>query len=522
MRHFINKFILASLVLLITVLATAQTSKGISVKPSYNSDIRTLIVFFDGLRPDYITAEAMPNLYAFKQKGCYGMQHHSVFPTVTRVNASSYSTGSYPATHGLMGNTVYFPQVDSKKGLNTGNAEDLNKIAKATNGHLLTAISLGEILQSVGAKMMVFSSGSTGQAMMQNHTVSGGAVINPDMILPDSMKAGIIREVGPIPPHAKPNTQRHKWITDALIHYGLTMDGPLVSAIWFSDPDGTAHSDGIGSATAMESIRSVDEQFGRILQTLESKNLSQYFNIIISTDHGFVTDIGKEGLTEFLIKEGFKKDKESEDVVVAEGAIFVKDHNEEMIKKIVAALQQQEWVGALFTKGKKPGDMKGSIEGTLSFESIHWNHVDRSGDILVGENWDDRKNTAGYAGASFSRGVAGHGGLSPYEVHIPLIAAGPGFKKAFVLDEPTSNVDIVPTILYLHNITIPSAMDGRVMYDLLAKQPGKPSQPAKTETITTTTKTEWGTYQLQLERTVMGKYTYVNYATVKRVVNTAK
>src|ERR1700754_4340757 len=76
---------------------------------------RILIVFFDGLRPDYITAEAMPNLYAFKQKGAYGKQHHSVFPTVTRVNSSSYSTGSYPATHGLMGNIVYFPEVYPNK-----------------------------------------------------------------------------------------------------------------------------------------------------------------------------------------------------------------------------------------------------------------------------------------------------------------------------------------------------------------------------------------------------------------------
>src|SRR5688572_17163019 len=126
------------------------------------NDLRTLIVFFDGLRPDYITAEAMPNLYAFSKAGSFGKQHHSVFPTVTRVNASSYSSGSYPGTHGLLGNTVYFPLVDSKKGLNTGDFSDLNKIMTATDGHLLTAITLGEVLQNAGKKMMVFSSGSTG------------------------------------------------------------------------------------------------------------------------------------------------------------------------------------------------------------------------------------------------------------------------------------------------------------------------------------------------------------------------
>src|SRR6185503_8469093 len=142
---------------------------------------------------------------------------------VTRVNASSYSSGSYPDTHGLMGNTVYFPEIDKKKGLNTGNYADLNKIAESTHGHLLTSISLGEVLQQAGAKMMVFSSGSTGQAMMQNHTVSGGAIINPSMILPDSFKDTVIKDIGAIPPAGKPNTRRHQWITDALIKYGLTL-----------------------------------------------------------------------------------------------------------------------------------------------------------------------------------------------------------------------------------------------------------------------------------------------------------
>src|SRR5688572_3618563 len=132
-------------------------------------DTRTLVIFFDGLRPDYITEENMPNLYAFSKLGCYGKQHHSVFPTVTRVNASSLSSGSYPGTHGLMGNTVYFPLVDKNKGLGTSDYNNLYKIKEAMQGHLLTAITLGEVLQQAGAKMMVFSSGSTGQALMQNH-----------------------------------------------------------------------------------------------------------------------------------------------------------------------------------------------------------------------------------------------------------------------------------------------------------------------------------------------------------------
>ncbi len=499
------------------ILGAAQAQVTGVRQAAANSDtagIRTLIVFFDGLRPYYVTAERMPNLYAFSKRGCYGKAHHSVFPTVTRVNSSSYATGSYPATHGLLGNTVYFPEVNPKHGLNTGEASELQKIAVATNGHLLTAISLGEILQQAGAKMMVFSSGSSGQALLQNHTVSGGAVINTSMILPVSLKPVLEKELGPIPPAGDPNTARHKWVTDALIRYGLRMDGPLVSAIWFSDPDGTAHRDGIGAESSMLSIRSVDEQFGRIVAALESKGLSQHFNIIVSTDHGFVTHVGKDDVASFLISEGLKKDKESEDVVVSEGAIYVHNHDEAVIRKIVSRLQSQEWVGAIFTKADRPGNLKGHVEGTLSFDAIHWNHA-RSGDILVDYNWDDRKNAAGYAGTSYSRGVAGHGTSSPYEVHIALLAAGPSFKKMYADELPTSNVDITPTVLHIHHIAVPKTMDGRVVSEML-EGGGTAAGPVKKETITTTARSDSGTYTLSIERTVLGKYKYVDFTKVVR------
>lgn len=503
-----NISLLICLVFVITINAQKTTKDS----------IRTLIVFFDGLRPDYITAEGMPNLYAFSKKSSFGKAHHSVFPTVTRVNATSYATGAYPSKHGLMGNSVYFPQVSKTKSLNTGNAEELHTINKALNGNLITAVSLGEVLKQHGKEMMVFSSGTTGQALMQNHTVSG-AVINPSMILPESIKEKVIAEVGKISPQSKPNNARHAWITDALMLYGLKLDGPLVSAIWFSDPDGTAHADGIGSPTAVASIKSVDEQFGRILKDLEQKDLLKNFNIIISTDHGFVTHVGKQGLVEFLIEKGFKKGKESEDVVVAGGAIYVQNQNKEIIQQIVTALQAEEWIGAIFTKAAKKGNMQGQIAGTLSFESIHWNHAERTADILVDVNWSDEKNTAGYAGTSYSKGVAGHGSLSPYEVHIALLAAGPSFKPSFESELPTSNVDIVPTVLHIHQLKAPTTISGRVLQELLIEQKKMKKLTLKKEVLTTSANYNGGNYNLILDRTILGKYQYINFSKVKRTIN---
>jgi predicted AlkP superfamily pyrophosphatase or phosphodiesterase len=479
---------------------------------------KTLIVFFDGLRPDYITAQNMPNLFAFKQQGAYGNKHHSVFPTVTRVNSSAYSTGSYPAKTGLMGNTVYFPQVDSLKGMDTGDAANLQKIDKATDGHLLTTISLGEVLQAAGKKMMVFSSGSTGQALLQNHTVSGGGIVNPDMILPESIKQRIISEVGPVPASNKlDNAAKHQWVTDALIRYGLAADGPDVSAIWLSDPDGAAHSTGIGSAVTMASIKTVDAQFGRMIKAIQEKGVINQINILISTDHGFITHTGNHDVTQLLIGNGLKAATPATDVVISENSIYVKNHDAAKIKQIVTLLQAQPWVGAIFTKGAKAGDLKGALPGTISFEAIHWNHPQRAADIVVSPNWNDNKNAFGYAGTDDSRGVAGHGGTSPYEIHIPFIVSGPDFKRNYVSQIPTSNTDITPTVLYLQHLAVPQQMDGRVVTEMLFSN--KAALPVvKVQQIEAVTQNENLLYKINLQRSVVGRQQYVDFTNVTRQV----
>src|SRR5262249_24521157 len=92
---------------------------------------RHLLIVVDGLRPESATAIVLPNLTELGTRGVVFSHHHSVFPTVTRVNASSISTGSYPATHGLLGNTVFFPKVDRTKFLDTSDRNNLLKIADA-------------------------------------------------------------------------------------------------------------------------------------------------------------------------------------------------------------------------------------------------------------------------------------------------------------------------------------------------------------------------------------------------------
>src|SRR5688572_23440754 len=89
-------------------LALALT---LAVQAQPDSTHRHLLLALDGLRPDYVTKDGMPNLHALAQGGVTFTNHHAVYPTVTRVNSSSISTVAYPERHGIIGNSVFFPRV---------------------------------------------------------------------------------------------------------------------------------------------------------------------------------------------------------------------------------------------------------------------------------------------------------------------------------------------------------------------------------------------------------------------------
>src|SRR4051812_3765884 len=47
---------------------------------------RVVLVVFDGMRPDYVTAESSPNLWRLAQEGVFFNNHHPVYLSSTDVN----------------------------------------------------------------------------------------------------------------------------------------------------------------------------------------------------------------------------------------------------------------------------------------------------------------------------------------------------------------------------------------------------------------------------------------------------
>jgi arylsulfatase A-like enzyme len=470
-----------------------------------------LVIVVDGLRPDQVTPQVMPRLFRLGQRGIVFGAHHSVFPTVTRVNASSFVTGTYPETHGLLGNTIYVPSVDPARGLDTGERENLERVARA-EGRLLTAPTLGELLQRSGMKLLGISSGSTGSSFLLNHTVSGGAVIHTEYTLPAALAAEVASALGPVPAHATPNDGQNQRAVDAYLKVGLDRIRPDVTLMWLNDPDGTAHENGVGAPLTLTSLRLVDHAIGRIEDTLKDKGLLDRTNILVTSDHGFSKHTGGFTLESFV--EPFAKPMPdgSKDIVVAEGAIYLRGPKDPArIAAIVAALQRRPEVGAIFTRPARTGSFEGGVPGTLSFDLARWNHP-RSGDILASANWSAAQGADGFAGTTTQGGVAGHGSSSPFDIHNTLIAAGPDFREHATSDAPTSNVDLAPTLLRLLGLPADPGMTGRVIEEGLRN--GRPA-PAVTRSVETA-KTRDGSYVLTATLSSVGGFRYLDSTTVTR------
>src|SRR5437868_3764154 len=115
---------------------------------------RHVIVFVvDGLRPDLISRENTPNIARLRDEGTNYLNSHSVFPTVTRVNAAALSTGTYPDRSGLTSNTLYDPALNGGKPFATSNGEKMLAMA-AARGRMVPPETLSEMLTARGLKFV--------------------------------------------------------------------------------------------------------------------------------------------------------------------------------------------------------------------------------------------------------------------------------------------------------------------------------------------------------------------------------
>ena len=83
-------------------LAAAASAPAAPARPH-----NVLIFVADGLRYVSVTAKSAPTLWRIKTQGVDFTNSHSLYPTITTVNASAIATGHYIGDTGNFGNAIF-------------------------------------------------------------------------------------------------------------------------------------------------------------------------------------------------------------------------------------------------------------------------------------------------------------------------------------------------------------------------------------------------------------------------------
>ena len=436
---------------------------------------KAVICVFDGLRPDRVTPELTPNLWRFAESGLWYRESRSVFPSVTRVATTSFATGSKPETHGVLNNKVFYPEVIAGRMLDTSSASDLRAAEAYHAGRFIEADGLGCALAKAGKSYAVVHTGSAGSAYLVNHkaavhghwtfSIHGHAHTQTPAAVHE-----VVDRFGPLPDSALPRFSDVDYGADVMVEHVLKKRCPDVALIWFSEPDSSYHFRDIGSVDAVAITKRVDEQFGRILESVAKGPDADETVVIAMSDHGQIA-IAESVDVHGILKEAGLPAAEHPgkgiETVMGLGIgldITLLDRTEAKLEAAANALMAHPGVGLLFSKSKSVDE--GVVPGTLPYSAIGIDHP-RAADlvcVLRSSIEVDQHGLPGQAACTMPidvpMGGGMHGGLNPHEQNTMLAFGGSAMPALGQIADPADLTDIVPTVLSLLDVQRPASMTG--------------------------------------------------------------
>jgi len=412
---------------------------------------RAVIVICDGLRADMVRRDVTPNLWALATDGHAFTNHRGVFPSTTRTTSASIATGCLPGRHGLEGNCVALDEGDGLVALNVGHPDFRDRLRKAT-GRTLRVPTLAERVADHGG-CIVFSNVSPGAAYFQDPDGHGylyhrdgsfGPGLTP---LPDSEGLAVSHDVSG-------DAHMTEWFCEDVV----AGRRPALALMWLCEPDHTQHAVPLGSPAHLAVLARTDDNAARVIKAVTESADGDDVLLIIASDHGHETVDRVIPLESMLIGAGLKEGAGSHDVVVASNVfsahIYVAPEARARIADIVGFLEAADDVDQVFA-----GDDLAKVG----------HRTDSALAISVTAKRTDDDNEFGVPGingafedplSSETRiGCGQHGGLGTFEQHPFLAVRGGGFGLGVRSDDPTSAIDLAPTVL--RHLGLPlDGMDG--------------------------------------------------------------
>lgn len=479
-----------------------------------------LVIGLDGLRPELIEPDLMPNLSAFVRDGVPFSNHRSVFPSETYPNIASLMTGCPPGMHGIVANEFLVPHHDPRRTWIGSSLAEVERWNLSHGGRFHSVTTIGDALGAAGKTLWTISSGSAGSARLMHPTVERYPGHRCLLIKsfaqssPSSVASDLEARIGPPPPREPPETSLvdQTYAADAFLALEKDHGMPDVAVVWFGGPDHALHVFGLGAEETRRMIRHVDKEVGRLLDWWRSHPERERIQIVVASDHGHVTQTRKIDFKSFLSAEGFKVGPHLEEgAEIAHiscygwsGNIRVRNHDRGLLDAVAQALMSHPATGMVFTRGQN--EVEGIVAGTFAQSLVRIAHPDRSADLDYCLRGYDDIDPFGYAGTCWSDNsqvinASNHGGLHRNSMRSVLVFGGSAFKGGTSITTPSAIIDIAPTILHFLGVSS-ETMGGRVLTESWID--GEVS-PAETRRLTA----EWNGFTQELITEWFGGFQYL-------------
>ncbi len=472
---------------------------------------RVVVVVWDGMRPDFVSAETTPNLWKLAAAGVTFSRHHPVYLSSTEVNGTAMATGAYPEHSFVIANADFRPRIDPQNLIGVESPVAIRRGDSVSGGHYLGTPTVAEMLHArgwataiAGSKQVVLLHDRAARA----EKASSFPVVYEGEAMPRLLMPVLDRALGKFPnnPAARDSGARDAWTTGALIDV-LWRDGvPPYSLLWLAEPDYCQHYFSPGSPEALAAIRGSDANLGRVVAALEARGAAGETDILVVSDHGFSTTDRRFDLAVELSSAGFNSTRaalgglrKGQVMVAGNGGsslLYVGGHDPEVCRRLAAYLQSRDWTGVVFSKG--------GLEGTFPLSEALIDSPEAP-DLVVSFQWTDGTNAAGTPGLQASdlppssKKKGNHASLSLYDMHNTLIAAGPDFRLGFTDTLASGNTDVAPTILWILGLRKEAASrDGRVLFEALSGGEPPPGE-VQTRRISASCKTPGGVWSQYLQ-----------------------
>ncbi|KAJ3328323.1 hypothetical protein HDU76_010168 [Blyttiomyces sp. JEL0837] len=415
----------------LTVGKKNNTAAGSDIQNSFRP---TLLICFDGVRPDYITKDTTPVIYDFMQNAKVTGKTVPVFPAQSFPNQYAMMTGLYPYKHGIVGDYFHAKDVNADRPVSYGR----NTTETVNTG----GFYFGRPFWSVVKSKLGGISGTV------NWPGSEASVNNDPPTLEQNYNS------------TQADSFRISKVVEWLSQNNSNVRIPKVPdfiATHLRLLDVTGVANGTKDASITKALTTLDTNFKTLLDGLAKNQLSvdNNYNIIVVSDHG-MADVPRptDANNNLIHYEDILNDIDNTNIVQNRpmGYVYVKEGVDpsSVLKTIPADAKYTLYVQGS-DKYKFPDtyqpDKNGRVPSIL---------------ILPNEGYYLQFSSPGRLFAPNVLGAAGYDPTLPSMAGI-FMAAGPAFKKADS-QVTVKSIDVYPLLVSVVNAPLDTgaAVDGQL------------------------------------------------------------